>query len=108
MQAAHLGRPGKELAQSLGISTTEDVLYAVFSKGSDSSPKPAAQSALCVYSMRQVREKFTENIKECFLGRGNTGPDHISKPSPCLKNTVSFVFVLVLLCFSAFFVCGYY
>lgn len=92
VQAAHLGKPGKVLAQSLNIPTTEDVLYAVFSKGHDSSPNPAAQSALCIYPMRLVRKKFTENIQKCFSGIGNTGPDHISKPLKCLRNTVRVLF----------------
>lgn len=120
VQAARLGKPGKELAESLEIPTTEEVLYTVFAKGHDSSAQPAAQSALCVYPMRLVRKKFTDNIQKCFSGIGNTGPDHISKPLQCLKNTVSsilciivifFVFVLwfvvVLYCMVYMYVCMY-
>lgn len=83
VQAAYLGKSGKSLAQSLNIPTTEDVLYALFSKGSTPG------SAMCVYPMRYVREMFTRNIQNCFSGIGNTGPDHISTPSKCLLNTVS-------------------
>ncbi|KAL8574219.1 hypothetical protein ACOMHN_027873 [Nucella lapillus] len=86
VQAAYLGKPGKVLAQKLNIPTTEDVLYAVFSRGYESSPYPVGEAALCVYPMRSVRKKFTENIQECFSGTGNTGPDHIAmKPSRCLQ-----------------------
>ncbi|XP_076468728.1 plexin-A2-like isoform X2 [Babylonia areolata] len=86
VQAAYLGRPGKVLAQTLKIPTTEDVLFAVFSKGHDSSPYPTGEAALCVYPMRLVRKKFTVNIQQCFSGTGNTGPDHIAmKPSRCLQ-----------------------
>ena len=88
VQAAYLGKPGKILAQSLNIPTTEDVLYTVFSKGHDSTPTPTAESAMCVYPMRLVRKIFTQNIQKCFKGIGNTGPDHISKPLKCLRNTV--------------------
>ncbi|KAK7102707.1 hypothetical protein V1264_020889 [Littorina saxatilis] len=89
VQAAYLGRPGKNLARQLKIPTTEDVLFTVFSKGHDSSQNPTAESALCMYPMRKVRRIFTENIQKCFSGIGNTGPDHIAKPVQCLKNTVS-------------------
>ncbi|XP_076447874.1 plexin-A2-like isoform X2 [Babylonia areolata] len=87
LQAAYLGKPGKVLAQSLTIPTTEDVLYAVFSKGRKSSPVPTGKSALCIYPMRLVRRVFTKNIQKCFSGIGNTGPDHLSTPVRCLKST---------------------
>nr|KAG5704613.1 hypothetical protein BaRGS_031877 [Batillaria attramentaria] len=87
VQAAFLGKSGKKLAQDLTIPTTEDVLYTVFSKGHDSSSVPTSESALCVFPMRDVRRKFTENIQKCFDGIGNTGPDHISKPLKCLRNS---------------------
>ena len=89
LQGASLGKPGKILAQSFGIPTTEDVLFAVFSHGFDPNTPYIGRSAICIYPMRKMRQKFTEAVKRCFDGIGNTGPDHIERPIPCLKNTVS-------------------
>jgi plexin A len=85
-QAAYLGRAGMVLASTLGIPTTEDVLYVVFSIGNPNSPVPTPQSALCVYPMREVRRMFTTNIKACFNGSGNIGPDHIVQEGACGKS----------------------
>jgi plexin A len=48
-----------------------------------------SSSALCIYSMREVRRAFTTAIEKCFRGVGSTGPDHLVQPKPCYK-TVSF------------------
>ena len=65
----YLGKPGYDLAESLGISTEEDVLYAVFVKGAGHERNAETQqSALCVYSLKQIELKFLENIELCFRG----------------------------------------
>ncbi|XP_050411553.1 plexin-A4 isoform X3 [Patella vulgata] len=89
VQSAHVGRSGTKLARELGIPTTEDVLYAVFSKGDPNSVNPTGTSAMCVYSLRGIRKKFTENIQQCFSGIGNTGPDHIISSNKCIAVNVS-------------------
>ncbi|KAL5015003.1 hypothetical protein ScPMuIL_009273 [Solemya velum] len=83
VQAAYVGHAGSVLAETMGIPTTEDVFYAVFSMGNPSSPVQSPTSALCVYPLRQIRRIFTQNIKHCFEGQGNTGPDHMVQPDPC-------------------------
>ncbi|ESO84359.1 hypothetical protein LOTGIDRAFT_132441 [Lottia gigantea] len=97
LQAAYVGKSGTKLARSLGIPTTEDVLYTVFSIGDSNSANPSATSAMCVYSLRDIRKKFTENIQECFSGIGNTGPDHMIQSSKCLKVVSSHFFVIFFL-----------
>lgn len=49
----------------------------------------ASSSALCVYSMKDIRKAFTSAIEKCFRGVGSTGPDHLVQPKPCFT-TVSF------------------
>lgn len=59
-KAAYLGRVGASLAASMGIPVDDDILYVVFEQKSKSS--------LCIYSMKSIEQKFTENIKSCFEG----------------------------------------
>lgn len=82
VNAAHVGKPGPDLAENLGITTEDDVLFAVFSDSNDS--KNANKSALCIYSLKAIRRKFMQNIKSCFNGIGQRGLDYISVNMPCV------------------------
>ncbi|OQR72888.1 plexin-A4-like [Tropilaelaps mercedesae] len=86
-QAAYVGKPGSELAVSLGISAQDDVLFVVFAKSAnetdDSHNKPTRKSALCVYALSAVHRKFTQNIHHCFNGHGQRGLDFINPSQPC-------------------------
>lgn len=85
-QAAYVGRPGSELAKSLGISAQDSVLFAVFAKSKDEADiynKPSPNSALCVYALSAVHRKFTQNIQHCFNGHGERGLDFINPSQPC-------------------------
>ena len=94
LRAAYIGRPGGNLARSLGLSDQppltdkEDVLFALFSKSQYQSFGPRNDSVLCLYPLRLIRRIFTETIQDCFNGIGNTGPPHIVSPQIC-TDTVS-------------------
>ena len=81
-QAAYVGKPGSDLAAELGVTTQDDVLFAVFStpdvSEGDITSKPSKNSALCVYSLKSIRRKFMSNIQRCFRGEGARGLDFIS------------------------------
>lgn len=81
IRAAYLGKPGTDLAENLGITSQDDVLYAVFSEGMD---QKSNRSALCVYSLKAIRRKFMQNIKACFNGNGPRGLDFISPNMQCV------------------------
>lgn len=81
VRAAYLGKPGTDLAENLGITVQDDVLYAAFSEGKDNVP--TNRSALCVYSLKSIRRKFMQNIKSCFNGHGPRGLDFISQNMQC-------------------------
>ncbi|GIY90782.1 hypothetical protein CEXT_651741 [Caerostris extrusa] len=86
-QAAYVGRPGSELAVSLGIAAQDDVLFVVFAKSKDESDiynKPSPNSALCVYALSAVHRKFTQNIQHCFNGFGDRGLDFINPSQNCM------------------------
>jgi len=107
VSAVQLTRPGSTLSRALGVrppstlsADLEHILVAVFTSGSTSDQGPAPRgyrraastsSALCIYSMRDVRRTFTAAIQKCFRGIGNTGPDHLVQPKPCFL-TVSLLF----------------
>ncbi|XP_053377903.1 plexin-A1-like isoform X2 [Mercenaria mercenaria] len=83
-QSAYLGKAGSQLAEGLNISATQDVLYVTFSIGEPGSSVPTNESALCIYPMSNVGKVFTRNIKECFEGKGQTGPEHFSYSEKCI------------------------
>lgn len=58
--------------------------------GGDSSSRPAARSALCVYSLKSIRRKFMHNIQKCFSGEGHRGLDFISPSLPCVHTVSTF------------------
>lgn len=89
VQAAYVGKAGSDLASALGITAQVDVLFAVFSENEPSqASKPSDLSALCVYSLKDIRRKFMQNIKHCFSGNGQRGLDFISPSHSCVS-TVS-------------------
>lgn len=87
VRAAYLGNPGSDLAENLGITIKDDVLFAVFSEGKSNAI--TNRSALCIYPLKAIRRKFMQNIKACFNGQGQRGLDFISPNMPCVQ-TVSF------------------
>ena len=94
VQAAYVDKPGSDLVAELGIRAHDDVLYAVFAQSetaTESSSRPIARSALCVYSLQSIRRKFMQNIRKCFSGKGHRGLDFMSPSLPCV-HTVSTYF----------------
>ncbi|XP_076442617.1 plexin-A2-like [Babylonia areolata] len=91
VQAAHRQRVGKTLAERLGVSTEEDVLFAVFSQAAEGqtakSPRPTNKSAVCMYPLWMIRQNFNRAVANCFKGVGRTGPDHLARPVRCLRSS---------------------
>ncbi|GFR87284.1 plexin-A4 [Elysia marginata] len=85
LQAARVVSPGEELAQELFPDAQRplldgDVLVGAFTR--DVSPEPSAgsksrrsgsgvDSAVCVFTMKEIRRKFLENIKLCHQGNSS-------------------------------------
>lgn len=59
---------GQQLAQKLGIKRDDQVLIATFSPGKEITNEPQTKSAICIYSLKDIEEVFTENIHMCFNG----------------------------------------
>ncbi|XP_075953782.1 plexin-A2 [Anarhichas minor] len=71
LQAAYLGKPGRILAVSLNISAQDDVLFTIFSKGQKQFHRPPDDSALCVFTIRDINARIKERLQSCYQGEGN-------------------------------------
>ncbi|TNN48532.1 Plexin-A2 [Liparis tanakae] len=71
LQAAYLGKPGRVLASSLNISAQDDVLFTIFSKGQKQFHRPPDDSALCVFTIRDINARIKERLQSCYQGEGN-------------------------------------
>ena len=68
-KASHIGPAGYSLANSLNIGTSDGALFAVVTK----SDSPESESALCIYTMADIQERFLEGIDGCIQGNSSTG-----------------------------------
>uniref|UniRef100_A0AAR2JYU0 Plexin-A2 n=1 Tax=Pygocentrus nattereri TaxID=42514 RepID=A0AAR2JYU0_PYGNA len=71
LQAAYLAKPGRVLAASLNITVTDDVLFTVFSKGQKQYHRPPDDSALCVFTIKDINARIKERLQSCYQGEGN-------------------------------------
>lgn len=89
VQDAYLAQPGIRLARSLGIQEHEEVLFTVFAQGQKNRAKPPKESALCLFTMRRIKEKIKERIQSCYRGEGKLSlPWLLNKELACI-NSVS-------------------
>uniref|UniRef100_A0A8C7ZJ69 Plexin-A1 n=1 Tax=Oryzias sinensis TaxID=183150 RepID=A0A8C7ZJ69_9TELE len=93
VQDAYLARPGARLARSLGIREHEEVLFTVFAQGQKNRAKPPKETALCLFTMRQIKEKIKERIQSCYRGEGKLSlPWLLNKELACINSvTVGFL-----------------
>ncbi|XP_039628662.1 plexin-A1-like isoform X1 [Polypterus senegalus] len=87
IQDAFLTKPGKHLARSLGISEKEDILFTVFSQGQKNRAKPPKESAMCLFTLRKIKEKIKERIQSCYKGDGKLSlPWLLNKELACINS----------------------
>ena len=93
LQAAYLGKAGNNLVNTLTkVKTTDDILFAVFSKSSHpDSLDSAPGSALCAYPVRKLNKIIKNGLQECFYAEGTRGLEHMSAEGTqdCIDNLVS-------------------
>lgn len=68
LQDAYLIKAGTDLADSLGIERGAQVLLGVFSNSFDHTSRPGKKSAVCMFPMAEIEQRFTENIHLCYNG----------------------------------------
>ncbi|XP_062401569.1 LOW QUALITY PROTEIN: plexin-A1b [Sardina pilchardus] len=87
IQDAYLSKPGRQLANSLGVSEQEDVLFTVFSQGQKNRAKPPKESVLCLFTLRSIKEKIKERIQSCYRGEGKLSlPWLLNKELACINS----------------------
>ncbi|CAM4619434.1 unnamed protein product [Leuciscus chuanchicus] len=87
IQDAYLSKPGRQLANSLGVSEQEDILFTVFSQGQKNRAKPPKESALCLFTLTKIKEKIKERIQSCYRGEGRLSlPWLLNKELPCINS----------------------
>uniref|UniRef100_A0A673MFB5 Plexin A3 n=1 Tax=Sinocyclocheilus rhinocerous TaxID=307959 RepID=A0A673MFB5_9TELE len=86
VQAAYKHRPGKILAQALGLSDDEDVLFVIFSQGQKNRANPPRETVLCLFTLHQINLAMRERIKSCYRGEGKLSlPWLLNKELPCIN-----------------------
>lgn len=68
LQDATVGQAGSDLSSLLRIRPGADLFLGVFAVSKDHTSKPSHKSALCVYSLAEIEQRFTENIHLCYNG----------------------------------------
>lgn len=68
LRDAKITQAGQKLAQTLGIKRGDAVLVAIFSPSNEITDQAEANSAMCLYSLKDIEEVFNENIHMCFNG----------------------------------------
>ncbi|XP_034446407.1 plexin-A1-like isoform X1 [Hippoglossus hippoglossus] len=87
VQDAYLARPGARLARSLGIEEHEEVLFTVFAQGQKNRAKPPKETALCLFTMKRIKEKIKERIQSCYRGEGKLSlPWLLNKELACINS----------------------
>lgn len=107
VQDAFLARPGRQLANSLGISENEDILFTIFSQGQKNRAKPPKESALCLFTLKKIKQKIKERIQSCYRGGGKLSlPWLLNKELICINSVRKhwgFLIQNFLSCLKSFF-----
>ena len=91
VQAAHVGSVGTDLAVSLGLNVTDDVLYGVFAKSqTQEGDVPSNQSALCIFKLSDIEDAFISAIAGC-LRSGEYGLKYLSGSNCDQRLSVSII-----------------
>ncbi|XP_022245712.1 plexin-B-like [Limulus polyphemus] len=72
LQDAVVGPASSHLAAVLQIETGSDVFIGVFTASADHTTLSSAHSAICVYPLTEIEQRFTENIHMCYNGSALT------------------------------------
>lgn len=74
LQAAYLGRAGKDLAHELREDEAEDILYGVFAEVNEHG-EPQKHSALCAFPLTKINHAIEEGVEACC----KSGPEQLSR-----------------------------
>lgn len=93
LQDATLIDAGEELARSMRIPVRSRLLVGVFAKALEHTSTPDRKSAVCVYTLQEIEQKFAQNIHMCYNGSVSTrNMDYIAGNLPDCPAKVSRLF----------------
>ncbi|XP_025757687.1 plexin A3 isoform X2 [Oreochromis niloticus] len=85
VQAAYKQKPGRRLAQALGLSESDDILFVVFSQGQKNRSNPPRETVLCLFTLHDINLAMRERIRSCYRGEGRLSlPWLLNKELPCI------------------------
>ncbi|XP_010769419.1 plexin A3-like [Notothenia coriiceps] len=88
VQAAYKQKPGRRLAQALGLTEDDDVLFVVFSQGQKNRSNPPRETVLCLFTLHDINLAMRERIRSCYRGEGRLSlPWLLNKELPCIHTT---------------------
>ncbi|XP_013855291.1 plexin A3, partial [Austrofundulus limnaeus] len=70
VQAAYKQKPGRRLAQALGLSEDDDILFVVFSQGQKNRSNPPRETVLCLFTLHDINLAMRDRISSCYRGEG--------------------------------------
>ncbi|KAK7938983.1 hypothetical protein WMY93_002309 [Mugilogobius chulae] len=84
VQAAYKQKAGKKLALALGLgSMMRCSLYSFHRSGQQ---KPPRETVLCLFTLRDINQAFTERIRSCYRGEGLLNvPWQFNRDIPCIN-----------------------
>lgn len=85
LQAAYLGRAGKDLAHELREDEAEDILYGVFAEVNEHG-EPQRHSALCAFPLTKINHAIEEGVEACCKSgteQLSRGLSHFQPPESC-------------------------
>lgn len=90
VQAAFKQKPGRKLAQNLGLQGDDDVLFVVFSKGQRNRTDPSRETALCLFTLQEINQAMKEKISGCYKGIGHLSlPWLLNKDRQCINTMMN-------------------
>ena len=70
-QSAYLTTLGGDLKGSTEFQRGDEVLFVTFSKSKRGTLEPLAESAICMYSVKYINQKFWDRRRACASGDGS-------------------------------------
>lgn len=91
LQDATLIEAGDELARTHRVPARSKLLVGVFAAALEHTSNPDRRSAICVYTLQEIEQKFAQNIHLCYNGSvGTRNMDYIAGNLPECPMKVSF------------------
>ena len=73
LQAIAIGKAGPELATRLRIISQSDIVIALFAQAKEGTAEAQGNSAICIYTIKEIELAFENKTRDCWNGKGFSG-----------------------------------